>query len=106
MKKFLSLLGVVSLLVLGAAPALALWDQYLPGEGGIISPQERQENDVHNYSASGAQAEQDIAFVEAGILGPVDRPSEDKVTLADCNNPFEGSMGEAGTLGPLDRDSC
>ncbi len=105
MKQFLVLVALAGVLVFSASPSLALWDQYLPGEAGIIAPVDREEGDIHNYDAEGALASEDITFVEAGILGPVDRSNEE-VLLANCDNPFEGFMGEAGTLQPVDRESC
>lgn len=107
MKKFLVLLAFAGLLVFTAVPSFALWEEslYQAGEGGIIGPVEREEGDIHNYNASAVEAT-DIEFVEAGVLGPVDRSSSEEVLLADCDQPFQNFMGEAGILEPVDRDSC
>ena len=105
MKKLLGLVAIASLLLLSASPSWALWDQYVSGEAGIIGPLERQEGEIHNYSAEGAMAS-DIVFVEAGIIGPVERETGEEVLLAECNEPFENFMGEAGTVAPVDRETC
>lgn len=106
MKKLLMLLAFAGLLVFTAAPSFALWEEtYLPGEGGIIAPMDREEGEIHNYNPSGVQAT-DIEFVEAGVLGPVDRATGEEVQLADCDKPFANFMGEAGILEPVNHDSC
>lgn len=107
MKKFLGLfaLAFAALLVFNASPSWALWDNYLPGEAGLIGPTERQEGEIHNYTAAGNEA-LDIVVVEGGILGPNERAAEEPVLVADCDLPFDKFMGEAGIFEPVDRDAC
>ena len=110
MRKLLSILGLTVLLALSVSPAWAMWEdelyEFVPGEAGISGPVGREETDVHNYSASGAEIK-DLIAGEAGITEPVEREArEEEVLLADCNEPFQGFMGEAGILEPVDRETC